>query len=108
MAPCSHHTQYLGCAVSWDGHFKLRTEGEVFSSVIDLVLNCACFIYIGAWLPFEAYNDKELGIEPWRLVVLLLVTLAIRRIPCILLLYKFIPDIRNWREALFCGHFGQK
>ena len=26
--------------MSWDGHFNEETEGEVFASVIDLVLNC--------------------------------------------------------------------
>ncbi|KAF5389437.1 hypothetical protein D9757_004298 [Collybiopsis confluens] len=36
-----------GSAMSWDGHFNEQTEGEVFASVIDLVLNCSCFIYIG-------------------------------------------------------------
>jgi len=70
------------------------------------LLNCACFIYIGAWLPFESYNNSTLGIAPWKLVVLFIAILFLRRIPSLLLMYKFIPDIRNWREALFCGHFG--
>lgn len=74
--------------------------------MIDLLLNCACFIYIGAWLPFNKFNSPELGIIPWKLVVLFFAILALRRIPSLLLLYKWIPDIRNWREALFCGHFG--
>ncbi|KAL5485193.1 hypothetical protein ACEPAI_7835 [Sanghuangporus weigelae] len=96
-----------GTAVSWDGHFRTRTENEVFSTVIDLVLNCASFIYIGAWIPFGSFNDMMLGrMQPWRLVVLFIAILALRRIPSILLLYKFVPDIHNWREALFCGHFG--
>ena len=95
-----------GSAVSWSGHFNTHTSHEVFSSVIDLVLNCACFIYIGAWLPFNMYNSPELGITPWRLIVLLIGILALRRIPCLLLIYKWIPDVRNWKEALFCGHFG--
>ncbi|KAG6846338.1 hypothetical protein H0H93_014586 [Arthromyces matolae] len=55
-----------GSAISWDGEFNDHTEGEIFASVIDLVLNCACFIYIGAWLPFEYFNSPELGITPWR------------------------------------------
>ncbi len=96
----------LGTAVSWDGHFNTHTEDELFSSVIDLVLNCACFIYIGAWLPFDQYNNDLLGITPWKLVLLFIVFLALRRIPALLLLYKWIPDVTNWREALFCGHFG--
>ena len=93
--------------MSWNGHFKSNVEGEVFSSVIDLVLNCACFIYVGAWLPFAHYNMPELGVEPWRLIVLLVGILLLRRIPCLLAVYKWIPDVRTWREALFCGHFGK-
>jgi len=95
-----------GSAISWDGHFNVQIENEVFSSVIDLLLNCACFIYIGAWLPFESFNSPELGIAPWRLVVLFFVVLFLRRIPSVLLLYKWIPEIEDWREALMCGHFG--
>ncbi|KAJ3757982.1 Sodium/hydrogen exchanger family-domain-containing protein [Lentinula raphanica] len=95
-----------GSAMSWDGHFNEQTEGEVFASVIDLVLNCACFIYIGAWLPFNEYNMPSLGIEPWRLVVLFISIVFLRRIPPIMLLYKWIPEITSWQEALFSGHFG--
>ncbi|KAH8091686.1 Sodium/hydrogen exchanger family-domain-containing protein [Cristinia sonorae] len=95
-----------GSAISWDGHFNTQTEDEVFSSVIDLLLNCACFIYIGAWLPFNAFNSPSLGITPWRLVVLFVVAMFLRRIPSVLLLYKWVPEIHDWREALVCGHFG--
>ncbi|GJE95423.1 Na-H-Exchanger domain-containing protein [Phanerochaete sordida] len=95
-----------GSAISWDGYFNVQIENEVFSSVIDLVLNCGCFVYIGAWLPFPAFNSPELGITPWRLVVLFLAILALRRIPALLLLYRWVPEIGDWREALFSGHFG--
>ncbi|KAJ7101137.1 Sodium/hydrogen exchanger family-domain-containing protein [Mycena epipterygia] len=95
-----------GNAISWDEHFNDVTENEVFSSVIDLVLNCGCFVYIGAWMPFDTFNSPELGIAPWRLIVLFLSILALRRIPSVLLLYTWIPEIRTWREALFTGHFG--
>ncbi|KAF8588601.1 Sodium/hydrogen exchanger [Ramaria rubella] len=95
-----------GAAVAWDGHFKTQTENAVFSSVIDLVLNCGAFIYIGAWLPFESYNSPELGITPWRLLLFFLALLAFRRIPSLLLLYRWIPSLSDWKEALFTGHFG--
>ncbi|KAJ3713342.1 Sodium/hydrogen exchanger family-domain-containing protein [Lentinula raphanica] len=95
-----------GSAMSWDGHFNEQIEGEVFASVIDLVLNCACFIYIGAWLPFNEFNMPSLGIEPWKLVVLFISIVFLRRIPPIMLLYKWIPEITSWQEALFSGHFG--
>ncbi|KAI0070725.1 Sodium/hydrogen exchanger [Panus rudis PR-1116 ss-1] len=95
-----------GSAISWDGHFNIQIENEVFSSVIDLVLNCGCFVYIGAWLPFDAFNSPELGIVPWKLVVLFIAILALRRIPAMLLLYRWVPEISGWKEALFSGHFG--
>lgn len=103
----------LGSAINWNGEFKEGTKDDAFSSVIDLVLNCICFIYIGAWLPFDQFDIPELGITPWRLVLLMVVILALRRIPFLLLLYKFLPEesnwrkeVLNWREALFCGYFG--
>lgn len=95
-----------GSAISWDGHFNVQTEDDVFSSVIDYVLNCGCFIYIGAWLPFDAYHSPEYGITPWKLVVLMIAILVLRRIPPLLVLYKFVPEIASWQEALFSGHFG--
>ena len=77
-----------------------------FSSGLDLVFNCACFIYIGAWLPFDKFHISEIGVTPWRLVALMLVILTLRRIPSLLLLYKLIPEVKDLREALFCGYFG--
>ncbi|KAI0650295.1 Sodium/hydrogen exchanger family-domain-containing protein [Trametes meyenii] len=95
-----------GTALGWNGHFQHQVEGEMFSSVIDLLLNCGCFVYIGAWLPFNMYDAPELGITPWRLVVLFVAVLVLRRIPPLLLLYKWVPEIETWKEALFTGHFG--
>ena len=103
---CYRLSLCIGSAISWDGHFNQQTEHDTFSSVLDLVLNCACFVYIGAWLPFGQFHVSEVGVTPWRLLVLMLVILALRRIPSLLLLYKFLPEVANWREALFCGHFG--
>lgn len=103
---CFRSSLVIGCAISWDGHFNQQTEHDSFSSVLDLVLNCACFVYIGAWLPFDKFHISEIGVTPWRLVILVLIILALRRIPSLLLLYKLMPEVTNWREALFCGHFG--
>jgi NhaP-type Na+/H+ or K+/H+ antiporter len=36
----------------------------------------------------------------------MLVILVLRRIPSLLILYRVMPEVSNWREALFCGHFG--
>ncbi|KAK7460476.1 hypothetical protein VKT23_009197 [Stygiomarasmius scandens] len=95
-----------GNALSWDGNFNEHVEDSTFSSVIDLVFNCTCFVYIGAWLPFTSYSDAALGLDVWRLVVLFLGILALRRIPSVLMLYKWIDEIEGWKQALFTGHFG--
>ncbi|KAK0440284.1 Sodium/hydrogen exchanger [Armillaria borealis] len=95
-----------GTAVSWDGDFNVQTEGEAFASVMDLVLNCGCFVYIGAWLRFGAFDDPLLGVTPGRLIILLVAILVLRRVPSLLVLYRWIPEIESWREALFVGHFG--
>ncbi|KZT32226.1 Sodium/hydrogen exchanger [Sistotremastrum suecicum HHB10207 ss-3] len=95
-----------GTAISWDGDFNAQTENAVFASILDLILNCAAFIYIGAWIPFDKFTAADLGIAPWRLIVLAIALIVARRIPALLLLQRFVPDLRNWREALFSGHFG--
>ncbi|KAI0779989.1 Cation/H+ exchanger, partial [Fomes fomentarius] len=95
-----------GSALNWDGYFNSQIEGQAFSSVIDLILNCGAFVYIGAWLPLNMFNAPELGITPWRLVILLIAVLMLRRIPALLVLYKWVPEITSWKEALFAGHFG--
>lgn len=95
-----------GTAVSWDGDFNVQVEGEAFASVIDLVLNCGCFVYIGAWLRFGAFDNPLLGVTSGRLMVLFIVVLVLRRVPSLLVLYRWIPEIKSWREALFVGHFG--
>jgi NhaP-type Na+/H+ or K+/H+ antiporter len=93
--------------MSWDGHFYQQTKDDSFSFVIDYVLNCCCFIYIGAWLPFHAYDSPEYGITPWKLVLLVIAILLLRRIPFLLAVYKLVPEIKSWQQALFSGHFGE-
>ncbi|KAG8690128.1 hypothetical protein FRC09_012131, partial [Ceratobasidium sp. 395] len=95
-----------GTAFAWDGWFNRQTEESMFSNVIDLLFNCACFIFIGAWIPFEDFNAPELSISVWRLIVLGILVILLRRLPIMLLLYKFIPDVKTLRECIFAGHFG--
>ncbi|ODQ65207.1 hypothetical protein NADFUDRAFT_42495 [Nadsonia fulvescens var. elongata DSM 6958] len=95
-----------GAAFSWDGWFAKRTEETHVSNVIDLLLNMAFFVYFGAIVPWDQFNQPELGITPWRLVILAILILLVRRIPAVLAFKPLIPDIKTWREALFCGHFG--
>ncbi|KAF8340357.1 Sodium/hydrogen exchanger family-domain-containing protein [Cantharellus anzutake] len=95
-----------GTAFAYDGWFNRKTEESMFSNVIDLLFNCACFVYIGAWIPFSDFNYPEVGITPGRLVIISVLVLLLRRLPIVVALYKWIPDIRTFREAVFSGYFG--
>ncbi|KAF8582833.1 hypothetical protein K439DRAFT_1350331 [Ramaria rubella] len=95
-----------GTAFAWDGFFNKQTEDSAFSSVIDLLFNIAAFIYIGAWMPFNQFSSAILTLTPWRLIVLAVLILIVRRLPIVLALYRWIPDVKTFREAFFSGHFG--
>lgn len=95
-----------GVGFSNDGWFTEKTEESSVSNVIDLLLNLAYFVYFGTIIPWEQYNSGIEGLTVWRLVVVAIFVLLFRRIPIMMALKPFIPDIRNWREALFAGHFG--
>ncbi|KAF9220867.1 hypothetical protein BS17DRAFT_286688 [Gyrodon lividus] len=95
-----------GTAFAWDGFFNRQTEEAVFSSVIDLLFNVASFVYVGAWMPFDSFSNETLTLSVWRLIVTALLILMFKRLPVMIALYKFIPDVKTFREALFSGHFG--
>ncbi|GAA5959101.1 hypothetical protein JCM21900_002559 [Sporobolomyces salmonicolor] len=95
-----------GTAFAWDDWFTESIEESNFSSTIDLLANCAIFIYLGATMPFSAWNNVYTTLNPWRLVLLCLGILTLRRLPGIYALQWWIPDIKTRREALFAGHFG--
>lgn len=95
-----------GTAFAWDGFFNSQTEQSVFSSVIDLLFNIAAFVFIGAWMPFNSFSNAELTLSVWRLIVIAILVLLLRRLPIMLALFRWIPDVKTFREAVFSGHFG--
>ncbi|OLN82713.1 putative Na(+)/H(+) antiporter C3A11.09-like protein 2 [Colletotrichum chlorophyti] len=95
-----------GVGFSNDGWFASKTEESHVSNVIDLLINLTYFVFLGTIIPWEQYNNVAEGITPWRLVCIAILVIFFRRIPAMLLLKPFIPDIKTWREALFAGHFG--
>jgi NhaP-type Na+/H+ or K+/H+ antiporter len=76
------------------------------SAPLQLLFNITCFIYIGSIIPFDRFNDHELTLVWWKLVLLVIAVVVLRRLPVMMALWKWIPDIRTYREALFVGHFG--
>jgi NhaP-type Na+/H+ or K+/H+ antiporter len=95
-----------GTAFAWDGFFNKQTEQSVFSSVIDLLFNVTAFVYIGAWMPFNEFNSSTTSLTLGRLIAIAVLILLLRRLPVMIALYRWIPDIETFREAVFSGHFG--
>ncbi|GAA5811230.1 hypothetical protein MFLAVUS_004662 [Mucor flavus] len=95
-----------GNSFTWDDWFRIETEKSHLMEVVDILLNLSIFVYIGATMPWSLFSDISIQIDLWRLIVLALLVLLFRRLPVVLSLYKFIPAIRTWREAMFTGWFG--
>lgn len=95
-----------GSAFVWDGWLVRTQAQETFIDSLDVFLNVAYFVYFGSIVPWDQFNDPHIGLNVWRLIVLAIVFLTLRRFPAVLLHYKINPDIRSLKEAIFVGHFG--
>lgn len=95
-----------GVGFSNDGWFSSKTEESHVSNVIDLLINLAYFVFLGTIIPWDQFNNADLGLSAWRLVVIAIFVILFRRIPIMLALKPLIPDVKTWREAVFAGHFG--
>ncbi|KAI9483169.1 MAG: Sodium/hydrogen exchanger family-domain-containing protein [Benjaminiella poitrasii] len=95
-----------GNAFSWDDWFRQETEEAHFQEVIDMMLNLAVFVYIGAIIPWSQFGNTAIGLTPWRLVVIAILILLFRRLPILILLKPVMPAMKTYREALFSGWFG--
>ncbi|EAT76943.2 hypothetical protein SNOG_15568 [Parastagonospora nodorum SN15] len=99
-----------GAALNWNGKYleeTLQRHDEVNGS-IDILLNFGGFMYIGAVLPWDEFNQPDVtGITYGRLLALGLLVLLLRRIPAMMAMYKLMPNtVKSWQEALFMGYFG--
>lgn len=95
-----------GTAFAWDGWFQKQTRDSNFSSIVDLLFNVATFIYIGAIMPWHDFVNADINLALWRLIVLSILVLLLKRIPVVVMMWKWIPDIKTFREAIFSGYFG--
>lgn len=95
-----------GTSFGWNGDFAKKTEESHVSTVIDLLLNLSFFVYFGSIVPWPQFNNADIGLNVWRLIVLAFVIIFLRRLPAVIALKPITPDVKTWREALFCGHFG--
>ena len=97
-----------GVGFAHDGWFSKKTKSLPFPNIIDMILNSSMFIYFGSIIPWNEFIPRDItphcGV--WQLMLFLVLVLLFRRIPVVYAMKRFIPDLRTYREALFCGHFG--
>jgi NhaP-type Na+/H+ or K+/H+ antiporter len=92
-----------GNLFTWNDEFRLKTVDDMVQATVDLVLNLAIFVWIGATVPWAAFTSL---FPIWRFMVMGIALLVFRRLPAMLLFYKLTPDIKNIKEAMFAGYFG--
>ncbi|KAG4438781.1 hypothetical protein IFR05_005758 [Cadophora sp. M221] len=99
-----------GNALNWDGQYLAEAEAlhDEVNSCMDVLLNFGGFMYIGIIMPFADFHQPDTtGLTLPRLIGLGFLVLIFRRIPAILITYKFMPScVKDWKEALFMGYFG--
>ncbi|KAI9188058.1 Na+/H+ antiporter [Blastocladiella emersonii ATCC 22665] len=92
-----------GNTLSWDDWIRKETAEEHIQSTIDQLLTLAYFVLFGAIFPFAELAH----LYPWwQILLLCLAVLIFRRLPWVAALYRWIPAIKSWNEALFAGWFG--
>jgi hypothetical protein len=100
------HTNIYAPIYSFSDWFSNEIAEAHIQEIIDMLLNLACFVYIGASIPFSSFNDATLGLSVWRLIVLAIVILLLRRLPFVVALKPLIPALTTYRDAAFAGWFG--
>jgi NhaP-type Na+/H+ or K+/H+ antiporter len=91
-----------------DGWFSKKTKSLPFPTIIDMMLDSSLFGFFGSIIPWNQFGPRDVtphcGV--WQLLLFLVLVLLYRRIPIGYAMKRFVPDLRTYREALFCGHFG--
>lgn len=94
-----------GNAFTWDDWFRQETEDDSLQPTIDMLLNVSVFAWFGAVCPWVSFRVNDV-IPIWRLILLGILILLLRRIPVVLALHKYIHQIEHMQHALFVGFFG--
>lgn len=72
---------------------------------IDMLLNISIFIWYGAICPWVLFRVNNV-IPIWRLIILGILVLLLRRIPVVFAMHRFIHQIEHFQQAAFVGFFG--
>ncbi|KAK9718847.1 hypothetical protein K7432_005160 [Basidiobolus ranarum] len=95
-----------GTTFTWDAWFRKHTKEAHLQEVIDMMFNVSFFAYFGSIIPWSSFESPALNLSVLRLIGITSLVLIFRRLPIVLLLSRFIPAVKNYREAIFAGWFG--
>jgi sodium/hydrogen antiporter len=70
-----------------------------------MLLNLSIFIWYGAICPWASFRLNDV-IPTYRLIFLGVLILLFRRVPVVLSMHKYIPEIEHFQQAAFVGFFG--
>lgn len=70
-----------------------------------MLLNISVFMWYGAVCPWASFRVNNV-IPIWRLILLGVLILLLRRIPFVMSIHKKIPQIEEVHQAAFMGFFG--
>ena len=94
-----------GNVFTWDDWFRLETLDDSLQPTIDMLLNLSIFMWYGAVAPWYKFAHNDV-IPIYRLIFLGILILLFRRVPVVLAMHKFIPQIEMLQQAGFVGFFG--
>ncbi|KAI9807499.1 MAG: hypothetical protein M1825_005439 [Sarcosagium campestre] len=94
-----------GVVFTIDDWFRLETLDDSLQPTIDMLLNLSIFMWFGAVCPWSSFLHNDV-IPLYRLVPLGILVLLIRRLPFVLAVHRFIPEIEGLGQALFVGWMG--
>ncbi|KAL5876718.1 hypothetical protein ACKVWC_005884 [Pyricularia oryzae] len=104
-----------GNVFTWDDWFRLETLDDMLEPTVDMLLNVTIFMWYGAICPWNSFLHNDV-VPIWRLVLLGVLVLVLRRLPFVLAAHRYIPQISqghngggggsSLRQALFVGFFG--
>lgn len=94
-----------GNTFTWDDWFRLQTKDDSLQPTLDMLFNVAIFLWYGAFIPWTAFVSNPI-LPTWRLLLLGLLVLLLRRPPWVLAMHRQIRQIEQARQAIFVGFFG--
>ena len=94
-----------GNVFTWNDWFRLETVEDSMQPAVDMMLNLAAFMWLGAVCPWESFWQSEV-VTLGRLFAIGALVLLLRRLPILVALHQYIWQIKGYGQAMFVGYFG--